>query len=174
MRSRTITVAALVVCAIALTFFASGCGFLAQKAAEKTIEGATGNKVDINGDKVSVQAEDGTKVEVGGEQKLPEGFPTEVPIYAGAKIVGSTTAAGGESQTSYTVSYLAPDEMAVVARWYTSKLKSGGWKSVMTAQTGDGAIMASERGDLTVNVSVNPSSTEKGFRTQVVVVVGPK
>src|SRR5689334_5423927 len=61
---------------------------LAQKAAEKALEGTTGGKVDVDGQNITIKNADGKgTVAVGPGATVPADFPKDIPIYPGAKIM---------------------------------------------------------------------------------------
>ena len=111
------TAAVVLVALVAL----SGCGMLIRKGTEA----ATGVKVDQNGGKVTIQGKDGGTATV-QEGKLPDGLPSDFPVYAGTIRLGNKiTNADG---TAFQIVIETPDDAKTVGDWYAEKLKAAGWK----------------------------------------------
>ncbi|MBA4387227.1 MAG: hypothetical protein C0404_04555 [Verrucomicrobia bacterium] len=115
---------------VALSVVLSGCGKKAsEKMAEKMVESAMAKdgvkgKVDISGDKVTVQTKDGTTTfSGGGNAKIPDNFPKEVYVPDGATITASASTPGG-----FTLVLQVKDPGDKVAEVYKSKMTGAGWK----------------------------------------------
>lgn len=118
-RSRTALLGVALIAVIVLLTL-SGCGFIAQKA----VEGATGVKVSTDNGTVSIQGTNGASATL-GQTQVPDGFPADVPVYAGTVKMGNRVQS--TSGTVYQVSIDTPDGAKTVADWYAGKLKDGGW-----------------------------------------------
>jgi hypothetical protein len=111
------------VIAVTLSLFALvGCNRvkekLAEKAAEKVVESATGTEVDLSSSSGSVTVRDpktGAIVRAGAT--VPDGWPSSVPIYPGAKVVASLSTPDGKQVTFTTTD--SPDQ---VDAFYKAKL----------------------------------------------------
>ncbi len=122
------TLRALIVLALgaALIAGATGCRNIAEKAAQSAVEKATGVKVEEDGDKVTIQGEDGEMEISSKEGSLPSGWPDEAPLYDKAQISGSTsTKTGGQSY--FTVSMTTDDPLDTVFDWWKGEFESKGW-----------------------------------------------
>jgi hypothetical protein len=104
----------------------TGCGKirekLAEKAAEKAVETASGGDVKISGGGSSVTVKDkngGGTATLGTGAKLPDGWPSDVPVYPDATITAAMAAPTGK-----TVVLETKDPAAKVADFYKSKLSS--------------------------------------------------
>jgi|LSQX01.2.fsa_nt_gb hypothetical protein len=71
----------------------SGCGVkkkienkIGEAIGEKIIEGATGQKLDIQGDKVTVKGEDGSQLTLGGGEWPKNDLIKNIPEFKGGKI----------------------------------------------------------------------------------------
>lgn len=78
---------------IALVFSLSGCGVkknienkIGEAIGEKIIEGATGQKVDVDGDKVTIKGEDGSNVTFGGGEWPKNDLVKNIPEFKDGKI----------------------------------------------------------------------------------------
>lgn len=127
--------------------------FMGKSAAEKAIEAATGGtvNVDSNGDDVTVKTDQGTW---STSDKLPAGFPTDVPLYPGATVQGSVAAAQQQGGGNY-VGLETTDSIDKVMNWYKAEVVAKGWK-VSTNLEVDGGLMiagSKDTSDLVVTIS---------------------
>jgi hypothetical protein len=161
---RVLVVIALVA-AMAVTV--QGCQMIAQKAVEQ----ATGVKVDKNGDQVTITGKDGTTASV-GKGTVPDGWPTDVPVYAGTITMGNKMDANGK--TAFLVTLETPDAPKAVADWYQEKLTGDGWTKTDRNDASAGgkevSILVAEKGTQRVAVS----ATTGNGKTIVTVNVGDK
>ncbi|MDZ4655555.1 MAG: hypothetical protein U1F44_06735 [Coriobacteriia bacterium] len=162
-----LTVLAIAVLVLGL----SGCKQVAEKAIEGAIEKTTGVDVDAGDGSVTYEAEDGSTVEITGEQSdVPEGFPDDFPVYD-ADIENSSKISSGEG-TGFYVGLVTTDAYDDVFEWYTSKLAEEGWEilaelntqndgvksGVVTVSKGtsEGGVTFAEDGDVTrIAISIN-------------------
>ncbi len=155
----------LAVLGISVLFLVSGCDKLAEKlgrkAAEKAVEGASGGdvKVDTSGGDVSITDKKTGTTSTGGENvKLPAGWPSNVPIYPGARIGHAMT-----SGTTKSATLLTKDPPAKVVDFY----KKCGLKLESDMNLGALQNLSFKNGNGTVNVIVQQS----GADTQVTVTI---
>lgn len=78
---------------IVLVFSLSGCGVkkniqnkIGEKIGEKIIEGATGQKVDVKGDQVTIKGEDGSKFTIGGGEWPKNDLIKNIPEFKNGKL----------------------------------------------------------------------------------------
>lgn len=109
---------------------------ITKKAGEflagRVLSGVTGGNVEVgkDGGKLTFEDSDGkVSFEEGG--KLPEGFPTDFPVYPGAKIVNSFTA-NTEGKDGMSVVWESSDSVGAVSGFYKTNLVSNGWKTTAT------------------------------------------
>ncbi len=132
-----------------------GCG----KSGSRTVTAPDGSQATVTseGDRTSVTIK-GAKGEMihvaqgGSDVPLPEGFPADVPIYAGAKVTVSSTV--GEAMI---VSFETGDPLKKVMGFYEDKLKAGGWKIQQTTSTADGGMLSGTKNNRTCLVLVGTS-----------------
>ncbi len=151
-----------VVCVLCLAVLVlaplTGCGAAVQKAAEK----ATGVDVNNDGNKVTITGNEGDKVEMqgGDDVSLPDGFPKDVPLYEGAKLIMSNSYTT-DGNTAYTAVYETSDDVATVHAWYKDALPKAGWTiegDVVNSSDGSSmAVIGAKKGDTTLNVAVGDS-----------------
>jgi hypothetical protein len=113
---------------------------IAEEAVEQVVEASTpgGEQVEIDGGSLTVTGADGQKIQVGSGASLPDAWPADVPAYPGATITSSFAMPGTEpGRSAVNASFASTDPADKVIGFY--KAQFSGWKSVMEAQTADGA-----------------------------------
>jgi hypothetical protein len=149
----------------------TGCGAIVEKAVKSGVEGATGVKVDKSGTGVTVTGKDGSSLTSSADGTLPEGFPSDMPLYQNAKI---TTGLASDSGTgkAFVVALTTTDAPADVLAWYESQLKDKGWNVTSTMKTGDGGLLGGEKGTSAFTLAVTNGSGDAG--TEISISVSPK
>jgi hypothetical protein len=123
----------------------------AEKIVERAIRMSSGNKaeVDISGETVRIQSEEGDVVmSSGGNAKLPDTFPKDVPVYKGAEIVHTMAQGTG----AHSVTMRTGDDMEKVAAYYDSELASKGWKKAQEINMAGRVMRGYEKGGRVVSV----------------------
>jgi hypothetical protein len=120
----------------------AGCGQdAADTAAEKM---AKQHGVDMDIDR------DGTKVQVGENLKVPDGFPDDIAVYPDLKIISSSAVPQG-----FMINGQTGDDVEKVAAFYTDKLTSGGWaKDGEFSQEGTMRVLSFKKDNRTASVTV--------------------
>jgi len=135
---------ALPVILLVLLLGLAGCSSIAEEAAERTVEGVTGVDIDEDGEKITIEGEEGEQVEIGSGTELPEDFPSDVPVYEDAELLASSTLTEGEAQNYY-LSLQTTDSFEDVVAWYKDEMESAGWEleadSVTTSGGTSSAIL---------------------------------
>lgn len=127
----------VVLLALTLVMGLSGCQKAAEEAVEGAIEGATGVDVETEDNSVTYETEDGSTVEITGEQEdVPEGFPGDMPVYD-ADIENSSKISAGDEGTGYYVGLVTEDAYEDVFDWYKSKLEDEGWDILAEVNAGE-------------------------------------
>lgn len=145
----------LVVALLAAMLMVGGCDAIAKKA----VESATGVSVDENGDSTTIKGADGSELTVNnGEGKLAEGFPTNIPVYAGT-IVDSAGMTVNNAST-WTASIDTADSVDDIKAFYKKELEAQGWKITSEVDQNDTSggrlvLFGAESGDLTLTVTIN-------------------
>lgn len=150
---------------------ASGCASVGRKAAER----ATGVKVDQDGEKVTVETDEGTaEVSTGESNELPEGFPKDLPVYDGT-ITNQSRVKTGDA-TIYTVLLATDDAFDDVVSWYDSEIPDSGWTEEGSYSTESGGIRNAafqlKKGDLTATINVQLEDGEP--KAQIMMSVSEK
>ncbi|MDO8964654.1 MAG: hypothetical protein Q7W30_09220 [Coriobacteriia bacterium] len=150
-----------VLTAVAIVFTLTGCDAIVQNAAKSAVEGATGVKVNQDGNGITVEGKDGEAITVGGDNALPEGFPADIPVYEG------TISASMKSPKGFLVTIDAADPLATVADWYRTKLADEGWKIINDGTIGEGTIFTCEKATMGLTVAVGPGTSDKPTTVQI-------
>lgn len=129
------------------------------KSNSMTITDKDGGTIEVKGDdnsqSFSVTNEDGTtNITSGAGAKVPEGFPSDVPVYAGAEVL---MGGGNAQQGNFTVQLKSADSMENVAGFYKKELVAKGWtEQTSMSQGGDQPMQMLQyaKGDMGVMVMV--------------------
>jgi hypothetical protein len=142
----------------------AGLVFSANKYAKDN-----GVSVDTNKGTIEVKNKEGESVEL-GNAGVPDGFPSDVPIYPGGKIIASSKTDG-----SYTVTFNTPDSKSKVEAYYKSNLATNGWTSgegTSSNDFGSSSTTTLKKGDSFINVMVTEST--QGNPTAVSLIIYKK
>ncbi len=115
----------------ALPLFAAAalaaCGQDAADTAAEKLAKAHGVDVEIDRDggeaTYTIGGKDGNTLQIGEKLSLPDGFPADVPMYPGLKIVAASTTPEG-----FLVHAQSSDGLGDVTSFYADKLVAGGWE----------------------------------------------
>jgi hypothetical protein len=140
---KKILITIAVVMAFALVLSVSSCGNIAEKVAEKaiekTIESAIGTDVNIDtsDDGVKISTDSG-EVQVGGDAKIPEGWPADAPVYPDVKVTYASVSKDDKGNDTFGLfAELTKGSVKEVYEWYKSKMS--GWETTYdTFGTSDG------------------------------------
>ena len=129
-----------------------------------------GVSVNTNTGTVSVN-KDGNTAQIGEGVKLPDGFPSAMPIYSGAKL----SAASKTNGTDYTVTATSNDSVEKVVNFYKTQLASNGWtidsSNDSSDSTGKATLILASTSTLNGTVRVYGGS---GNPTTIIISVYPK
>lgn len=136
---------------------------MSEKAAEAVIEAKTGEKVQIDQSdgKVRVQSKDGKGTFVVGENKVPDDFPKNVPVYPGAKVESAMAATGGQGDSGFILTLSTPDAADKVAAFYKDAASKNGAKQLLDMQTPAGHMVSWQTTDaLSASAVVSGDASE--------------
>jgi hypothetical protein len=100
---------------------------------------------------ITVKGEDGAEVKISGDDSgvsLPDGFPSDVPVYPGA-----TVALSSKTPEGVHVLLQTKDGVQDVRRFYQEKLKAAGWKIATTVNVPGGIMLQANKGKRVQNVT---------------------
>ncbi len=160
-----IATAALVVSSLLILVFIMvwalfiGLLFSVDKAAKDSV--GTTNKAEV-----TVKNND-TQSSEKGNAGLPEGFPSDFPIYPGGKISASSKTDG-----TYTVSFDTDDSKSKVEAYYKANLASNGWTSgegTSSNDFGTSSTTTLKKDDSYVNVIVRESTQDTPTSASIII-----
>ena len=131
---------------------------LAEKMVEHAMEedGQSEARVDLETGQVRVTGKDGESTYAGGDDvALPDGFPRDIPIVKGARIVQAIGTPDGSS-----VILLTGAERKSVLDYYKSELASGGWTVENSMQTPQNDILSLKKDNRALSLMVGDSRDE--------------
>lgn len=120
---------------------------LAGAFVSNLISKGTGGKVNVTdgGKKITYSGEGGElSFQEGGS--IPTGFPSDFPIYSGAKTI-STWSASGESK-GISIMWETTDAADKVASYYKTELPKAGYKLTSTFEQAESKAYSFEKGDV--------------------------
>jgi len=168
---RRVRTAAIIAIVLVAMLGLVGCQQMAEKAAETAIEKSTGVDVQKNGDNITIETSQGT-ASISGDAKLPDGFPTDVPVYQPSSVKAAVTD-NSQGKENFLVNLETTDEKAKVFDWYKTELETQGWKTLNTVDTAQGAGgITAEKGTSTLLVAIADGTSGTG--TNITLTVTPK
>lgn len=146
---------------------------VAEKATEKIIENASGEKIDLETSKdgkkskVVMKGEDGEEVTFsGGDDEIPEDFPKEIYIPKG-KVESSGTISSGEG-SMITVNIISEKSFKDIKEKLIEEMKNTGWEADQTMEVDESAMLNFTKGDDTATITIN----KEGDKTSVSYMIG--
>lgn len=141
--------AAVAATVLAFTVTLTGCS--SDTLTEKTVEKATGDKVDIDSKdgEFSVKTEDG---EFSTSQKLPEGFPKDIPLIDGT--IRQATSAKEGKKLGYSVMITPKANASAVPAEVRSKMTAAGFKPSSEQSVSAYQMLMFERAPWSVAVQI--------------------
>jgi hypothetical protein len=142
----------------------TGCGkSTTDLAAEKTIENAFGGDVDVDGDSVTIENDQGTW-QAGEGSSLPKDWPDDVYVPEGKIITSSDNnfGKGVSLEVDKTVSELEEE--------YTNKIKEQGWDVNMSFSVENSVMIGAEKDNKSLSVSIG----EEEGKTMIVITLNDK
>jgi len=122
-------------------------------------------KVSITDDGLVLKDEKtGQVIAFQANQKLPDGFPSDIPVFSPSQVMGSMIMGPMTMVTLETVSSLTD-----VSNYYQKELITGGWQSVFVAPASDTNYSGLfKKGNLALTISAN----KEGDKTNLVLSYG--
>lgn len=148
----------MIIVIASVTVALMGCGKPSEKAAEKAVEAAIEKesggkaKVDISQGSISVKTDGKDQMEMtsGQNAKVPEDFPKDIPVYAGATVLSSIKAEG-----SFNINLETADEMSKVTASYKEAMKKEGWTEKTAADMGQMTMLTYAKAEREAMVHIN-------------------
>lgn len=151
-----IVVGLMILAAVAMTVFVGSLFGRATKNVKVTSNG--------QGEGVTVKSSDGqTTSTYGTNAKLPDTWPSDIPIYSPSTIV----AASKSGDSHYSASFKTNDSTDQVSAYYKQELPKQGWKNINESSYGDGTILSYKKNDRSLTFSVSNQANEDTEKTWV-------
>jgi len=140
---------------------------------KKGIENKTGISMDTAGKSMTLKdSKTGAEVNLGGEGKIPAGFPKDFPLYPGVKVEGNISGVEDKAGKGFWLILSTTDESKKVIGYYESMLSTNGWTVGSTMNIGPSSTWAVSKGDIAGSIIVG--SDEKSNGTSIVITLSPK
>jgi hypothetical protein len=128
------------------------------------IESKTGVKIDTSGKNGALSLTDsktGESVNI-GDQKIPDNFPKDFPIYPGAKPSGSLSGNNQKEQSQgFWIVLQSNDNLDKVKSFYADALTKNGWTIDNTMTINDMSTYTVKKGNLSGGVTVSRGKDDK-------------
>ncbi len=112
-----------------------------------------GNKsnIRVSDDDVTIVGQDGKTSFVSGKNaKLPDAFPKDVLVYAGATLTGVWTLPEG-----FNLTMESPDSADAISKKYQAEMKRQGWEETGLYKVEKQTMLAYKKDDRTANLMIN-------------------
>lgn len=141
---------------------------IVDNAIERTVKTQTGEDVDVNIGEgaMNVTGENGAKFSMGENLKLPENFPSDVPVYGSVSIKSTTV---DPSKGSAFLIMTSKDKAEDVIAWYKNEAKSKGWTQKSYMELRAGSYIASYENGKKETFAVTIAQDEEGNETSITV-----
>ena len=156
------------VAALAVT----GCGKkVSESITEKMVERAMAKdgvkgKVNISDGQVTMETKDGkTTISTGAGAQVPETFPKDVHVYAGAKVTACMTVPGGQN-----LILESKDSVDKIVAAYKGKMIGAGWKEEMSMNQEASSMLVYKKEPRTASIVVS----QAGDTSQITLTVAEK
>ena len=160
----------LFACLVALV---AGCGKKSRdKAIERQIEKQMGGSADATmsdkGLSIKGRTESGeVEMTAGDQARVPDGFPKDIPLYAGAEL-----RSGMKVEQGFSVSLTTTDQVAAVAEWYQKRMEKEGWTQKTSMNMGVQMMFMYEKDGRTANMVV--AENPRGEGTMITLTVSER
>jgi hypothetical protein len=138
---------------------------------KKGLEQKTGISVEqgANGEVVSFKDKNtGSEVTI-GDQKIPSDFPSDFPLYAGAKPTGNISGIGDEKEKGIWLLMETPDDIAKVTAFYETELTKSKWANEEKMSFGTASSWKVLKGTLEGTVVVSTLSDKEKKGTSILI-----
>lgn len=164
----------VLVCVLVIVFALGlvGCRSISdrigEEVGEELVGGAVGGDVEVDGDTVTIETEDGAVTIEGDTGKIPDGFPSDFPMYKGAQ-VDSTSSITSENDVTHYINLVSDADVKAVYDWYKAEFEAEGWEIqgdvMMSGSDGDTGMLTVEknRSQGTVTMGAGDGGTEIGI-----------
>ncbi|MEO5927261.1 MAG: hypothetical protein ABIO72_01020 [Patescibacteria group bacterium] len=115
---------------------------IVDKAIEHTVKTQTGKDVDVNikDGGMQVTGEDGANFAMGENLKLPDNFPSDIPVYGSVSIKSSSI---DTKKGSVFLIMSSKDKAEDIVAWYKEQAKAKGWTQKSSLEMSEGNYIVS-------------------------------
>ena len=160
-----------------ISFVGAGCSnpvdTLKQKVADKvtssvangTVGALTGGQVQVDGNSDSKNFafkdnKTGNSIAIGEDVKIPDDFPKELPICAGAKANSVSLQKNGDQEAALVMN--SSDNVATVTKWYEGQAKSAGWTEEENSTLGTSEMRSYSKNGATFSLMIGSGESTSG------------
>ena len=115
----------------------------------------TGGSVERDGEQVRIEAGSGNTLVAGGNVKLPDGFPDDVPQPS------TTLAMAMKMPQGFTVGFQCAGSQSEEFEKLQQAFQAEGWEETMAMQSPNGSVLGFKKGD-SRNVQASVGKNKKG------------
>jgi hypothetical protein len=110
---------------------------------------------------VTVTGKDGKTATLSFNQnKLPDDYPKDVPVYSGSQVIMSQSATEKNARNLMLISSDSADQ---IAGYYKKELERNGWKTETTVATGQMNIMTANKGGKQVMIQISDGGDKRSI-----------
>lgn len=162
----------LVFCLLLSLALVTGCGKKSTNI--ETKDGKVKIETESGGEKVKVKTEEG-EAEFGTGTKIPDNWPSDIPIYPGSSVMGSVDISGEAGEKSINVILTTTDPVDKVKAYYSKELKANDWEIMESADftTGEGSFggFSVNKGGRNGTVTFGTSTENKKEATLITITI---
>ena len=150
--------------------------FSPGRMTERILDRATNGEYDVSVERdgtYNVTGKDGESVSVtsGGSTKIPDNWPSSVPIPRGVNVEYAAVMTGKDKEAVSTLTYTTGDSIQEIADLYKNELATNGWSIAGQIETGDGYMLSATRNEneaTSVYISTSEGKTSVTLSVQTV------
>lgn len=139
---------------------------------KKAVENKTGVSLDTSGKTMTIKDKESGAVINVGEGKIPTGFPSDFPLYPGAKVAGNISGSENKAGKGFWIMMTTTDASDKVTAFYEANLPKNGWTVGSTMNIGPSSTWEVTKGNMTGAVIVAADEKETG--TSIVITLNPQ
>ncbi len=129
-------------------------GWLGAKIGRSIIDEVTDGRVNVSDDSISIQGENDDSFELRTEQELARDFPSEVPLYEPAELIGSARTSQG-SDTAWSANFQSDDSQTVIYTYFEDAFSQSGWSIQSSFESGEMSTLGAENQNAGLQAQIN-------------------
>src|SRR5258708_5032452 len=148
-------------------------GIIIRKLISGAIQQKTGVQVNVDninqGKLTYTDPKTGAKLNI-GENKIPDDFPKDFPVYPGSSVTSSLSGNQNGQGNGFWLTLSTNDTADKVMAFYQENLKTNGWTTQTTTGAGIGTNWAVSKGTLTGYLTIDRPQNQNA--TSILIVLG--